>query len=96
MKKFHVGDVLSITTGKLLSLQGMAGIYEILDYMTDKEHYTHELPNAGNICKPVLLKQFPQLKEETGEGVNSNNWKDYLKRMEEKYGEFLEVKKLTI
>ena len=94
MRKFHIGDVLSITTKKLVSLEGMAGIYQILDYMTGESNYTHELGRAGNACRPVLLEQFPQLKEETGEGVNSDNWKNYLKEMEVKYGEFLEVKKL--
>lgn len=60
-KPFHIGTVLSITTGKLLSLDRMAGVYRILDYMTGESLYTHQLGRAAETCKPHLLEQFPQL-----------------------------------
>jgi hypothetical protein len=61
MKKFHLGDVLSVTTGRLLSPRGMDGIYDILSFMTGCHLFTHQLPRASDVCKPYLLEQFPQL-----------------------------------
>lgn len=59
--KFHTGDVLSVTTGVLLSPTLMDGIYKILNFMTNDNLFTHQLPRAARECAPYLLKQFPQL-----------------------------------
>ena len=63
MVKFHIGDVLSITTGKMVSPTGMDGIYKILNFMTGEDLYTHQLPRAMRVCAPHLLQQHPQLAE---------------------------------
>ena len=60
-KAFHLGDILSITTGRLVSPRKMDGIYDILNFMTGDNLFTHQLPRAGRECKPELKKQFPQL-----------------------------------
>jgi len=90
-RKFHLGDVLTVTTGRLLSLRGVDGLYDILNYMTGDELYTHALPRAGRICAPVLLKQYPQLADVDAEGINKENWKNWLAEQVAKYGEELEV-----
>lgn len=33
-KPFNIADVLSITTGRLVSWQGIGGVYTILNHMT--------------------------------------------------------------
>lgn len=65
-KDFHLGDVLSITTGVLVSFRSMEGIYDILNFMTGDDLFTHQLPRATDECKPHLLEQFPELKEGSG------------------------------
>lgn len=60
-KAFHIGDILSITTGRLVSPRHMEGVYEILNYMTGDNLFTHQLPRASNECKPHLLRQHPKL-----------------------------------
>ena len=60
-KTFHIGDVLSITTGRLVSKEGMGGVHRMLDFMTQDELYTHQLPRAMDECRPWLLRQHPQL-----------------------------------
>lgn len=60
-KRFHISDVLSATTGRLLSTRKMDGIYEILNHLTGDSLYTHQLPRAFRECKPFLLAQFPML-----------------------------------
>lgn len=62
-RKFHLGDVLSITTGRLLSPRHMDGIYDILNFMTGDNLFTHQLPRAMDECQRPLLDQFPALAE---------------------------------
>ncbi len=60
-REFDLGDILSITTGRLVSPRHMQGVYDILNFMTDDDLFTHQLPRAGEECAPILLKQHPQL-----------------------------------
>jgi hypothetical protein len=60
-KMFHISDVLSITTGYLVSTRHMDGVYDILNFMTNDNLFTHQLPRASDECKPYLREQFPQL-----------------------------------
>src|SRR3990167_2376272 len=60
-KQFHLGDVLSITTGRLVSPRHIDGVYDILNFMTGDNLFTHTLPRASDECKPYLVAQFPQL-----------------------------------
>jgi hypothetical protein len=94
MKKFHIGDVLSITTGKMLSPEGIDGVLTILNYITKSNLYNSELIYIIEECRPYLLQQFPELKEETAIDVTPQNWKTYLLTMIEKYGEYLNVKSI--
>ncbi|WPS85580.1 hypothetical protein SMD22_00540 (plasmid) [Brevibacillus halotolerans] len=87
VKKFHISDILTVTTGKMLS----EGDIELLNYMTGDSLFTHQLPRAVKECAPFLLEQHPQLKEVTGEEVNGNNWKAWLEEQVAKYGEYFDV-----
>lgn len=62
-REFHLGDVLSITTGRLVSLRGMEGIYDILNFMTGDNLFTHQLPRAMEECQPFLDGQYPEIAE---------------------------------
>lgn len=64
MKKFHLGDILAITTGRLVSPRGMEGVYDILNYMTGDNLWTHQLSRVAEECRPYLLKQYPQFSKE--------------------------------
>lgn len=61
MKLFHISDVLSVTTGRLVPSRHMDGIYEILNFLTGDNLFTHQLPRAMRECEPWLKTQFPQL-----------------------------------
>jgi len=61
IRRFHIGDILSITTGRLVSPRHMDGIYDILDYMTGDELSTIQLPRAAEECRPSLCEQHPDL-----------------------------------
>lgn len=61
MRLFPLADILSVTTGRMLSRDHMAGVYRILNYLTGDDLFTHQLPRAVEACGPVLLEQLPQL-----------------------------------
>ena len=60
-RDFHLGDILSVTTGLLVSPTRMDGIYRILNWMTGDNLFTHQLPRAGEECRQPLLEQHPDL-----------------------------------
>ncbi len=95
-RDFHIGDILSITTGALVSLRHMDGIYDILNFMTCDNLFTHQLGRATEQCKPHLLQQHPQLEEVDAGGVNPDNWKQWLEEQAAKYGVELPVAPLPL
>jgi hypothetical protein len=60
-RQFHISDILSITTGYLVSNRKMDGVYDILNFMTGEMLFTHQLPRAADECTPHLLRQYPIL-----------------------------------
>lgn len=58
-KAFSLGQILSITTGRLCC--DMGGIYDILNHITGDNLFTHVLPRASKFAKPMLLELFPKL-----------------------------------
>lgn len=60
-QRFHLGDILTITTERLLAPSGMEGVYKILSYMTRDSIFTHQIPRVSAQCRPFLCAQFPQL-----------------------------------
>jgi hypothetical protein len=91
-KSFHLGDILSIVTGRLISPSGMKGIYNILSYMKGVNLYTHQLPAARDECKPRILEQYPQLANVDASMVNPKNHEKWLSEQVEKFGEKLPIK----
>jgi len=93
-KWFHLGDILSITSGTLVSPRLIDGVYDILNYMTGENLFTHQLARAGDICRPHLLKQWPELEGVSCEDVAPENWKEKLEALTTKYGLELEIEPL--
>jgi hypothetical protein len=60
-RTFHLGDVLTITTGRLVSPRHMDGVYDVLNFMTGDNLFTHQLPRAMDECQGPLLAQHPDL-----------------------------------
>lgn len=96
-KDFHVGDVLTITTGIMLSPRNIEGVYDILGWMTDEQLYTHQLPRVADEAKPVLLAAFPQLAsaQAIAHTVNPSNFERALDEFVRRYGEVLPVPKFA-
>jgi hypothetical protein len=66
-KNFSRRDVLTVTTMRLLTKpnsdrdNGIDNLYKLLNWMTNDELCTHQLPRAGKECQPWLLRWFPEL-----------------------------------
>jgi hypothetical protein len=62
-RSFHLGDILSITTGRLVSPRHVEALYDVLNFMTGDNLFTHQLPRATDECAPEILRQHPDLAE---------------------------------
>lgn len=93
-KLFHLGDILSITTGRLVSKRGMEGVYEILNFMSGDSLYTHQLPRVSKECAPVILAKYPQLAEVDAIGLNPENHLAWLDKVCAEYGEEMLIEAL--
>lgn len=60
-RDFHLGDVLSVAHGWLVSPNHIGGVYEVLDFMEGWPHMTHQLPSACDRVRPDVLAQWPAL-----------------------------------
>jgi|SRR6185369_9185846 len=94
-RSFHLGDVLSITTGFLLSPRGIEGVYDILNFMTGDSLYTHQLPRASRECSPFILAQHPQLVAVRAQEITTENYKIRLTEFCRQFGEQLDIRPLA-
>jgi hypothetical protein len=96
-KNIHIGDILSIITGKLVSKDHIGGVYNICDWMTNTANMTHQLPRVMDEIKPQLQEDFPELTyidvpaDEITDQESCNSWLDSLA---EEYGTHREVRRL--
>ena len=61
IRDFDLSDILSVTTGRLVSSRHIEGVYDILNFLTGSELFTHQLPRAMTRCRPWVLQQHPSL-----------------------------------
>jgi len=92
---FHLGDLLTVTSGRLMSPSGVDGAYAILTFMTQDTLSTHQLPRAARECKPHLVEMYPWLAEIELSEVTPDNWRAVLDILVNQYGVMHEVKTLT-
>ncbi|GAB3251842.1 DUF7736 domain-containing protein [Kineosporia babensis] len=64
-RDFHVGDLISVHSGRLVSPRHVDGLYDLLGWMTGDNLMTHQLPSASRIAQPYLEDQHPWLKDVT-------------------------------
>jgi hypothetical protein len=60
-RAFHLGDILSVTTHRLVSPRRMEGVCDILGWMTGEQPYVHQVPRMIRECEGPLLAQHPDL-----------------------------------
>lgn len=97
-RTFHLGDLVSVVTGRLVSPRLMDGVYDVVDYVTGQAHYTHQLPRACKEIAPELIRQHPWLARVTvPEWVdNDESCARWLRRVTERWGTNHEVEPLPL
>lgn len=95
--------VLSVVTGRNMEAQGIGGVYEVLNWMTGEQLFTHQLPRVAAEARPVLLAAFPELEWAVAEAkaMSDDDWKSAEKIENVKatwlgrYGETLAVPQMS-
>jgi hypothetical protein len=95
-RSYQLADILSVTTGRLLSRDHMGGIYNILNGLTGDNLFTHQLPRAVDACRPSVIAQHPQLDGiEPPEDIDVADLMAWLLDAERQFGEELPVEPLA-
>lgn len=95
--RFHLGDILTITTGVLLSPFKEAGVFALLSYMVDEDVNEINVSRIVEECKPALLNQFPDFSvvgEDIVSKITPENWMEVLNHLCEEFGGWHDVEKL--
>lgn len=58
---FHAGDIISITSGRLVSPRHIDGVYDLCGWLEQRPVWTHELPALSRKWWPELVTQFAAL-----------------------------------
>ena len=91
-RAFPLADILTMTTGRLLSPRHMDAVYDLANHMTGDNLMTHQLPRAAEACGPALLAQHPQLEGvEPPQGIDAPDLMAWLANAEHEHGEQLPV-----
>jgi hypothetical protein len=93
-RAWHLGDILSVTTGILVAPGGMAGVHAFLDYLTGDRLFSHQLPRAAVVCAPWLREQFPDLAGVDAGEMPAGDVADWLAGMVARFGERRAVRPL--
>lgn len=60
-RAFHLGTLLTVTNGKMVSPNHIDGVRELVDFVTGESHMTHQLMRAADVVKAWLVPQLPWL-----------------------------------
>jgi hypothetical protein len=91
MKTFTLGEVLTVTTKKLLAPQGVRGMYTVVEYMTGGPVLTHELPDAFATCTPTILAKYPQLADVDATGLSYETYAPWMQQQLLRFGNEFEL-----
>jgi hypothetical protein len=92
-KVFHLGDVLSITTGMLVSPRYMDGVYDLVGYLTSNQPDLTELSASMAKCRDYLLRRHPALAALDTSNLQFENWRNWLHSQQLGIGEWIEVRR---
>lgn len=97
-RSFHLGDLLSVTDGHLVSPRHIDGVYDLVDFVTGEAHMTHQLARAVDVVKPWLLDQHSWLADvDVPDVFNSEEQVlTWLVGATEKYGATHDVKAMPL
>ncbi len=104
-RKFHISDILSVTHDRLFSTRHIEGVYDICNYLTGDQLFTHQLPRVHEECNVGLrlqitaLNDIPHLSDEDVTRMKATGlkewWMPWVQECADKCGgEWLEIEPL--
>ena len=60
-KTFTIDDILTVTTGRLISRRHIDSVYDLCGFMLHEQLFTHQLSRACKECLPELARQLPHI-----------------------------------
>lgn len=96
-RQFHLGDILSITTSRMLSPTGMGGVHEIVTHMIGELATDMACIEERARCAAALLAQHPQLARlvDAGDKIDPSTVDAWLTKQITQFGERLAVEALA-
>lgn len=97
-KDFPTLDALSAITGSLVSPKGIGCVYEVLNFMTGENLYTHQLPRVSKEAQAFMCKRLPALVATCAEAkqVTRENYRQWQATWLARHGETLTVARMGI
>ena len=98
LKEFELGDLLSVTTGHLVSRKHIAGVYEVYSHVLDYPVSTLGLVAHHDVVKAEVLRQHPDLEFVVYPELQIKNEKqiwEWLGMMEQEHGATLSLEQLS-
>jgi hypothetical protein len=89
--KFHIGDILTACSDRMLAPKKEEGLRELAEYMTGQTVDMQNLKQVIDTLVPELKKQFPWINDIPFDQCNESNWKEFRDKFAQKYGEYLNV-----
>ena len=90
-----LGDILSVTTGKLVSRDHIGGVYNLCNFITGASNITHQLPRVADEIRPEIFKQHPKLinlnMSEYPKQLTEESVKEWLTKQEAIFGKTLQL-----
>lgn len=95
-KEFPADVVLTIVTGHMICDQ-IGQVYEILNWMTDDEIYTHQIPRVIREVRGEIVKMHPRLAQATPmEGIEGEPFAIWVRNWITKHGyTYIKVPKVS-
>lgn len=93
-KSYHISDILTVISGKMVSLRNMEALYDILNHMTRDNLHTHQLPRVMDECQPFLVEQFPALAAVDVSMIDERNLASEIERIATEHGHCFDVPQL--
>lgn len=90
---FHLGDVLSVTTSRLLSPRYMDGLYDLIQFLTDEPPNHEQLPALMDACRVYLIRLRPDLQDLDTDELVFENWRAWLQQQQAISGEWVEIRR---
>lgn len=88
-KEFSTLDVVTVTSGVLISARLLDAVYDVCGWMLDDTLMTHQLSAASRVVEPYIIGQHPWVASLRVPGYPGPALKSFCERLVETRGETL-------